>query len=149
MTLTPPHQPQAEVPDDEWRPYDLDHHAQALVIKYAGHKDVLNESHKMRMTIAYGLERFWGERFRLQGDSQDKANYWQDVWTTVAEKILAPAGIVLPNKPISQNRKHQDIEAMARQIWKMKRGDGEVALMVIAQFCDSLVWWTQRYKQSR
>lgn len=42
-----------------WQAYSLDRIAQELVIRYR-HQDVLNESHKMRMTVAYGLERFWG-----------------------------------------------------------------------------------------
>ena len=138
-------------PLDEWKPYELDHYAQELVMKYRNTKDVLNESHKMRMTVAYGLERFWGEPFRLE---QDKANYWRDVWCKLAE-ILQKTGIDLPNKDIKSNhtdrkRKEQEesdkIQVMVKSIWDMKQEEREISLMVLTQFCDSLVWWTQRFK---
>ncbi|MDY6785520.1 MAG: hypothetical protein SW833_23720 [Cyanobacteriota bacterium] len=118
-------------------------------------KEVLNESHKMRMTVAYGLERFWGEQFRLEKQNKDKANYWKVVWQKVAE-ILQEAGIKLPNKEIRSNNPNkqqkeveetQNIRQMAEAIWKMEPDDRAIALMVLTQFCDSLVWWTQRYKK--
>ena len=139
-----------------WRPYDLDHYAQDLVIRNRTKKEVLNESHKMRMTVAYGLERFWGEQFRLERDNFAKAQYWKDVWRTLAEDILKPAGIGLPNKNIKSNRtdknrkeaeEAQNIREMAKLIWDMPQHDREIALMVLTQLCDSLVWWTQRYKK--
>ena len=135
---------------DSWQPYELDRYAQKLVIKNRNKKDVLNESHKMRMTVAYGLERFWGEQFRLRRDNQDKAQYWQDVWHTLAENILAPAGIILPNKDIqspSEEQETTNIQEIANQLWKMNPDDRQIALMVLTQFCDCLVWWTQRYKK--
>jgi CRISPR/Cas system CSM-associated protein Csm2 small subunit len=160
----PPQKPQspkasptqeAPKPLDEWKPYDLDYYAQELVIKNRNTKEVLNESHKMRMTVAYGLERFWGEQFRLEQQNKDKAKYWQAVWQKVAE-ILNGAGIELPNKNIRsnhQNAKQKEVEEsenirkMAEEIWKMNTDDRTIALMVLTQFCDSLVWWTQRYKK--
>ncbi len=130
-----------------WRPYDLDYYAQELVLEFRDTKnkkdnDVLNESHKMRMTIAYGLERFWGEHLRLEGKEQKKSNYWKKVWEKLHD-ILHDAEIKLPNDSVNST---DDIKAMAKAIWSMPLGDQRVALMVLTQFCDSLVWWTQRYK---
>jgi hypothetical protein len=130
---------------DQWQPYELDHHAQELVLKNRDKKDVLNETHKMRMTVAYGLERFWGERFRLERESTDKANYWKDVWS-VTVKILQSSGIILPNDNITDIRDGKKIEEMAKKLWKMDSEDRQISLMVLTQFCDSLVWWSQRLK---
>ena len=147
--------PKTPPPLDEWRPYDLDFYAQRLVLDNRDKKEVLNESHKMRMTVAYGLERFWGEQFRLEQQNRDKANYWKAVWQKVAE-ILHDAGIQLPNQDIRSDRKDKqqkeeeetkNIRKMAEAIWKMDTGDRTIALMVLTQFCDALVWWTQRYKK--
>jgi hypothetical protein len=144
-----------------WNPYDLDHHAQELVIQNRDKDNVLNESHKMRMTVSYGLERFWGEHLRLLSErsSQEKRRYWKSVWNEL-EKILKQADIELPNDDVTSNlpertkeekkRKQEDesrkIRAMAARIWQMPINDQRVALMVLTQFCDALVWWTQRYK---
>ena len=40
----------------------------------------LNQSYKMRMAVAYGLERFWGEHLRLQAKEPEKSQYWKDTW---------------------------------------------------------------------
>ncbi|NJK53903.1 MAG: hypothetical protein HC936_15885 [Leptolyngbyaceae cyanobacterium SU_3_3] len=156
MTLAQDHQPQTG-----WNPYSLDHDAQELVIQNRDQDNVLNESHKMRMSVAYGLERFWGEHLRLLSDrnSQEKGRYWKSVWDKL-EAILKTADIELPNDSVKSNlpdktkeekkRKQEDeskkIKAMAARIWKMPIEDQRVALMVLTQFCDALVWWTQRYK---
>lgn len=125
-----------------WRPYDLDYYAQELVLEFRNTKDVLNESHKMRMTIAYGLERFWGEHLRLKDKEQKKSDYWKSVWKKLHD-ILDDAGIKLPNDNVNST---DDIKAMAKSLWSMPLADQRVALMVLTQLCDSLVWWTQRYK---
>jgi Fe-S cluster assembly scaffold protein SufB len=119
-----------------WKPYDLDYYAQQLVLRFRDTKDVLNESHKMRMTVAYGLERFWGEHLRLERDKPDKAKYWK-------------ADEVKSNSSDKEKRKQEETEKirnMSQKIWSMSLEDQRVALMVLTQFCDSLVWWTQRYK---
>ena len=67
-----------------WNSYGLDRIAQELVLKYR-HQDVLNESHKMRLAVAYGLERFWGEHLRLRKETEGK--YWKDTWDELV-KIL-------------------------------------------------------------
>jgi hypothetical protein len=128
-----------------WKPYDLDYYAQELVLKHRDKKNVLNESHKMRMAVAYGLERFWGEHLRLRRESASKSQYWKDIWDKLAE-ILKQAGIDLPNDEIKDET--QKIQAMAKKIWSMPIEEQRVALMILTQFCDALVWWTQRYKQT-
>lgn len=144
-----------------WNPYSLDHDAQELVVQNRDKDNVLNESHKMRMAVSYGLERFWGEHLRLSSErnSQEKGRYWKSVWDKL-ETILETAEIKLPNDSVTsilpdrtkdeKKRKQEDeskkIQAMAAQIWKMPIEDQRVALMVLTQFCDALVWWTQRYK---
>lgn len=138
-----------------WKPYDLDYYAQELVLDFRNTKDVLNESHKMRMTIAYGLERFWGEQLRLEREKPAKAKYWKAVWEKLAE-ILHDAGMknfpnddVKSNNPDERKRKEEEkqkIKEMAAKIWSLPLDDQRVALLVLTQFCDSLVWWTQRYK---
>ena len=134
---------------DYLQPYSLDYYAQAIVLKYRDEKNVLNESHKMRMAVAYGLERFWGEHLRLQREKQRetkrKGEYWKDVWDKLAE-ILKTAEMELPNDKLTIDDTDK-IQKMAEKIWKMSLPEQRVALMVLTQFCDSLVWWTQRYKK--
>lgn len=151
-----------------WQPYSLDQHAQKLVLENRNVKDVLNESHKMRMSVAYGLERFWGENLRLGREKPVKGQYWKSVWDELAE-ILKKADVTLPNddvtyylteaekretdkekkKAIAKKKEEQEtikIQAMANKIWSMPLEQQKIALMVLTQLCDALVWWTQRYK---
>ncbi len=129
-----------------WQPYNLDRLAQELVLKHRNAKDVLTESHKMRMAVAYGLERFWGEHLRLKREKPEKGKYWQDVWITLAD-VLKTADIVLPNENISSSQEDtKKIRAIVEKIWLMPLEQQRVALMVLTQLCDALVWWTQRYK---
>jgi hypothetical protein len=145
-----------------FRPYDLDYYAQELVLKYRDRKNVLNESHKMRIAVAYGLERFWGEHLRLKRDkdSKDKGEYWKEVWDKLV-KILGDAGVTLPNDDVNstlpdrtreeKKKKEEDetrkIQSMAKKIWEIPLPNQRIALMVLTQFCEALVWWTQRYKK--
>ena len=132
----------------EWKPYELDYRAQKIVLQYRDQKDVLNESHKMRMTVAYGLERFWGEHLRLKKDNKtkQKSAYWESVWQELG-KILELADInKLPRKSIDPDNTTQ-IDETVKAIWNMNLDERRVALMILTQFCDSLVWWTQRYKK--
>ncbi len=122
-----------------WQPYGLDQQAQKLVLAAKKRdKDSLNQSFKMRTTIAYGLERFWGEQLRLRGKEQTKADYWKETWDALV-KILEPTGIELPNNIT-------DPEAMAQKLWSLSLDDQRLALAVLTQLCDCLIWWTQRYK---
>lgn len=151
-----------------WESYKLDEYAHDLVLKYRD-KDVLNETHKMRMTVAYGLERFWGERFRLEKDKNpDKAEYWRDTWETLVN-IMAKAKVKIPNDPIEvpndwnnkeENAKYtRQLQEMADELWKLDEKENsnnkenfnqtrrKVVLAVLTQLCDCMVWWAQRYKK--
>lgn len=134
-----------------WQPYHLDHAAQSLVLDQRDKRNVLNESHKMRMAVAYGLERFWGEHLRYErergNESRNKGLYWKAAWCTLA-KILEPSGIELPDADGTVAFDNtNDIKRIAAEIWQMPLEQQKVALMVLSQLCDSLVWWTQRYKK--
>ncbi|WYM02752.1 MAG: hypothetical protein HEQ19_28020 [Gloeotrichia echinulata CP02] len=141
-----------------WHSYELDREAQNIVLKYRD-KEVLNESHKMRVTAAYGLERFWGEHLRLmekKKDSEDyiKGEYWLATWNILV-KIMKTSGIIVPNEQINRDEKGkfktEDIQKMTQQLWDKEKFPVEyqrVTLAVLTQFCDCLVWWTQRYKKS-
>ena len=135
--------------------YNLDREAQEIVLKYRD-KDVLNESHKMRMTVAYGLERFWGEHLRLLRNGEtDKGNYWKATWNALV-KIMGKAKIKVPTKDININDEEnstKQIEEVARWLWgcdekrPFSTENAKVTLAVLTQLCDSLVWWAQRYKK--
>lgn len=135
-----------------WHPYDLDQEAQKLVLRYRD-EEVLNESHKMRVTVAYGLERFWGEHLRLLGRDKAidklKGEYWRDTWFALV-KIMREAGIKnIPEGKVDP-KKTGEIKKVAEQFWnteQFSREDQTIALAVLTQFCDCLVWWTQRYKK--
>lgn len=145
-----------------WNFYGLDQKAQSLVLdaKQIDPKS-LNQAHKMRQAVAYGLERFWGEHLRLiSSNSQEERNkgqYWKATWNTLAQ-IMANAGIAIPNDPINGNGNQQveQIKTMSRKLWgeipvrnngqPFTLEDQRVTLAVLAQLTESLVWWTQRYK---
>ncbi|NET12811.1 MAG: hypothetical protein F6K08_08100 [Okeania sp. SIO1H6] len=141
-----------------WESYKLDEYAHDLVLKYRD-QDVLNETHKMRVTVAYGLERFWGEQFRLEKDkNKHKAEYWRDTWGTLV-KIMAKAKVKVPNEKVD-SKKTEQIQAMADKLWnrsdhnsgsdkksKFDEDRRKVTLAVLTQLCDCMVWWAQRYKK--
>lgn len=130
-----------------WKLYEIDRLAQELVLQFRDRGDVLGESHKMRMTTAYGLERFWGEHLRLQRDSRDKAEYWKATWNTL-HQIMKEAGIQLPNDNVSPESTPA-IKAMTDKLWSFDIEQRKIALSVLTELCDSMVWWTQRYKKPR
>ncbi|NMF83546.1 hypothetical protein [Nodosilinea sp. P-1105] len=144
-----------------WHTYKLDEIAQELVLDaLARSQDSLNQSYKMRTTVAFGLERFWGEHVRLlsknKKDERDKGLYWHDTWK-VFRKTMGEAQIHLP-KPLKKGGKPEELKQIAGQFWgsvPIKVGETEVILTledrrvaqaVLTQLCDCLVWWTQRYK---
>lgn len=127
-----------------WKPYALDEKARQLVknalegdrgIREAS-KQAFKESYKMREAVVYGLERFWGEAKR-HDESSALAKYWKATWNVLVE-TLEKAEVELP--------KHNDVAAMADKLWQLKREDQQIALAVLTQLCDCMVWWTQRYK---
>lgn len=124
--------------------YSLDQVAQKLVLDARKRKSEFNQGYKMRLTVAYGLERFWGESLRLGRESEKNALYWKDTWEALV-KILAEAGLTLPNDSPDPNNVDA-IEAMAEKLWAIPIEDQRIAISVLTQLCDSIVWWTQRYK---
>jgi hypothetical protein len=118
----------------------------------------------MRTTVSYGLERFWGEHLRLDADT-DEGQYWKDVWDTLVEDLLRPASIHLPNDtvaitPAMRGERREDkiaretentrqIHNMANKLWDFAQSNPKeqrIALAILMQLCDCIVWWTQRYK---
>lgn len=125
-----------------WKSYGLDREAQKLVLDAKQRDgDSLNQSYKMRMAVAYGLERFWGEHLRL---APKKAAYWKQTWDTLVQ-ILAQSGVRLPNDAVGPENQRA-VRGMAEKLWQLDVADQRVALAVLTQLCESLVWWTQRYK---
>lgn len=127
-----------------WKLYEIDRTAQALVLKFRD-QDVLGESHKMRATTAYGLERFWGEHLRLAQKEQDKAAFWKATWDALC-KTMKEAGVAVPNDQISTGDTNS-IKAMSEKLWAFDIEQRKIALAILIELCDSLVWWTQRYKK--
>jgi hypothetical protein len=128
-----------------WKSYDLDREAQKLVLA-AKQRDEqsLNQSYKMRMAVAYGLERFWGEHLRLQAKEAEKSAYWKETWDALVG-IMEQAGVLIPNDAVSANNVKQ-IQTMSDQLWQLTIDEQRVSLAVLTQLCDCIVWWTQRYK---
>ena len=131
-----------------WHSYELDRIAQKLVL-VARENDPksLNQSHKMRMAVAYGLERFWGEHLRLQGKEETKSKYWKATWDAFCE-VMQKVDIPLPNDKIRANDTKK-IKDISTRLWSLSVEDQRVAIAVLSQLCDCIVWWTQRYKIGR
>lgn len=128
-----------------WQTYGLDQEAQKLVLNAMQRdKDSLNQAYKMRMAVAYGLERFWGEHLRLQDREQAKSDYWKETWDTLVN-IMSRGGITLPNNQVNPNQAGS-IRQMSEQLWQLDIEAQRVSLAVLTQLCDALIWWTQRYK---
>lgn len=129
-----------------WKLYEIDRVAQELTLKFRD-KDVLGESHKMRATTAYGLERFWGEHLRLSQKEQDRAKseFWKATWDALC-KIMKQAGVSIPNEKVTGDTK--SIQAMSEKLWAFDMEQRKIALAILIELCNSLVWWTQRYKKS-
>lgn len=124
-----------------WEPYKLDQAAHDLVFprrdKNANGENVLGQVYKMRTSVAYGLERFWGEQLRLNGD---EADYWKATWGKLVE-IMLLADIEVPNQA--------DSSEQITALWTtFPIDDRKVTIAVLTQLCDCMVWWTQRYKKS-
>lgn len=138
-----------------WKTYNLDREAQQLVLaarlrdetlpkNERSKKSSLNQGHKMRMAVPYGLERFWGEHIRLQEKERNKSQYWKETWDAFVN-VMGEAGVTIPNDPVRYSDT-KAIQAMSTKLWGLKLQEQRVALAVLTQLCDALVWWTQRYK---
>lgn len=125
-----------------WQSYNLDQVAHDLVLKYRDNREALNQAYKMRLTVPYGLERFWGEQIRLQGS--DKGNYWRDTWNDLVS-MMRRAGVELPNDNVNSENTEQ-IQQMSKKLWELDQEKRKVALAVLIQLTEAMVWWTQRYK---
>jgi hypothetical protein len=129
-----------------WNSYGLDQIAQKLVLDAKlRDKNSLNQAYKMRMAVAYGLERFWGEHLRLQAKEPEKSKFWKETWDALV-KIMETAGVKLPNDKVKSDDTKL-VQTMAEKLWKIELEDQRVALAVLTQLCDCIVWWTQRYKK--
>jgi hypothetical protein len=132
--------------------YDLDRRAHDLVLAARTSEDqtnekILNEAHKMRATVAYGLERFWGEHIRLLRDSQAKSNFWKQTWNELASILRLISNIQLPINTIGVDDT-DGIRIATNHLWNtLNKEDRKLAQAVLTQLCDSIVWWTQRYKK--
>lgn len=134
-----------------WKLYEIDRLAHDLVLDFRD-RDVLSESHKMRATTAYGLERFWGEHLRLdqtnkknpKQEEQDKSDYWKATWNALC-KVMREAGVNIPNEKVTGDTK--SIQAMSEKLWAFDIEQRKIALAILIELCNSLVWWTQRYKK--
>ncbi|MDJ1168899.1 hypothetical protein PMG71_05625 [Roseofilum sp. BLCC_M154] len=128
-----------------WTYYGLDQAAQKLVLDAKKRdRDSLNQAFKMREAVAYGLERFWGEHLRLQGKETAKSQYWKATWDKLVE-LMTNAGVTIPNDSVKANQTDK-VQEMAQKLWEVNLQDQRVAIAVLTQLCDCLVWWTQRYK---
>lgn len=116
-----------------WEPYNLDQTAHDLVFSYRNSSEALQQVYKMRSAVAYGLERFWGEQLRLSGD---KKRIWTDTWTALRD-VLDRANIQLPAK-----------NADPKDLWGFPIAQRKIAIAILTQLCDAIVWWTQRYKNA-
>jgi hypothetical protein len=128
-----------------WKLYEIDRVAQELVLKFRD-RDVLGESHKMRATTAFGLERFWGEHLRLSQREEAKADFWKATWDALC-KMMKQAGITIPNEKVTGDTR--SIEAMSEKLWAFDIEQRKIALAILIELCNSLVWWTQRYKKPK
>jgi hypothetical protein len=126
-----------------WKFYELDRVAQKLVIDARDrdanepkNKKSLPQAHKMRMALAYGLERFWGEHLRLEVKEPNKSQFWEETWTAFVG-IMKKTGVEIPDEAAA---------TMPAELWKLDLETQRVALAVLTQLCDAIIWWTQRYK---
>jgi len=131
-----------------WKSYELDQIAQKLVL-LARERDPksLNQSYKMRMAVAYGLERFWGEHLRLKGKEEEKSQYWKSTWDAFCD-VMTKVDIKLPKETVGTTETKK-IQEISTRLWALPIEDQRVAIAVLTQLCDCIVWWTQRYKIGR
>ena len=138
-----------------WQPYRIDDCARQVVLK-ALQRDPQGESlsqvFKMRVTCAYGLERFWGEYLRLKQKpaEQMKAEIILDTWRFMSKEILADTGIDLPFDPdldLSARVNQQAVRNSLEKIWELRTTrpyQAQVALSVLTTFCEAIIWWKNR-----
>lgn len=130
-----------------WNPYHLDKAAQRVVLEARKRdNDSLSQAYKMRATCAYGLERFWGDYLRLAENEHNKAEFIKNVWSEFVD-IMSESKIVIPKKMASREEAESEIQTVSELLWTLDRKDQQAALAVLTNFCDAVVWWTQRLKK--
>ena len=133
-----------------WQSFDLDHHAQWIVIEAISRsRDSLAQAYKMRNTCSYGLERFWGEQIRLGRDSNTKheADFWKDVWDTLVDQMSLAYIYLEPSR--EQTQRIPSNEEIIRHLWSLNHEEHQIALIVLTNLCDAVVWWKQRLDPGR
>lgn len=135
-----------------WQPYRIDDCARQVVLQALERDpkgESLNQVFKMRITCAYGLERFWGEYLRLNQRPAErmKAQIILDTWRFMSEEILADTGIDLPFEPnLTLNDKAKVRESLVK-LWDLRITQpyqAQVALSVLTTFCEAIIWWKNR-----
>ena len=135
-----------------WESYNLDQIAHDLVLEHCD-KGAHNQAYKMRTAASYGLERFWGEQLRLYDKKKDvyfptaASNYWADTWQRFCQ-LLTHAGINLPDDKVEPTDR-EAIKRITDYLWRFDDKQRKVALAVLIQLCDCMVWWSQRYKPAK
>jgi hypothetical protein len=138
-----------------WQPYRIDDCARQVVLKALQRDpqgDSLSQVFKMRVTCAYGLERFWGEYLRLKQKPAErlKAEIILDTWKFMKDDILAGTGIVLPFDPDldpSDRRNQEAVRRSLEQFWNLRTTQpyqAQVTLSVLTTFCEAIIWWKNR-----
>jgi hypothetical protein len=59
--------------------------------------------------------------------------------------MMEQAGLPIPNETVRYSDTTA-IQKMSEQLWQLELEKQRVALAILTQLCDCIVWWTQRYK---
>lgn len=143
-----------------WQPYQIDNCARQVVLKALERDptgESLNQVFKMRVTCAYGLERFWGEYLRLKQRPADQNKAWiiRDTWEFMSKDILANTGIHLPYNPSLNTMDTKDtkaVRASLEELGKLQTNppyQAQVVLSVLTTFCEAIIWWKNRLAGNR
>ena len=136
-----------------WQPYGIDDCARQVVIQALNRDrggDSLSQVFKMRVTCAYGLERFVGEYLRLrQGNiaEKKKAEVIRDTWQFLCMDILSDTGIHLPHDINADFGNDAAVSRSLRQLWSLRTQDpaqAQIVLAVLTAFCEAIIWWKNR-----
>lgn len=133
-----------------WQSFELDHHAQWIVLEAISRsRDSLSQAYKMRNTCSYGLERFWGEQIRLGRDNstEHEARFWKDVWDTLVNQMSRASIYLEPAH--DQNQQSLSCEQVIHHLWSLDHEEHQIALIVLTNLCDAVVWWKQRLDPGR
>lgn len=136
-----------------WHPYGIDESARK-VVQQAIQTDPtgvsLNQVFKMRITCAYGLERFWGEFLRLNAGTNAtdkyKATIIRDTWRELG-CILNGTGIELPSTRSVATGNRDAIRQTLIDIQSLRNQESmeaQVVLAVLTSLCDAIIWWKNR-----